>query len=121
MHELSVTEEILNITLEHARRAKANRVLGINLVVGDLTGLAGESIQFYFDLLSKDTEAEKACLSITRVPARARCKQCQEEFIPEGMEWVCPRCGGIYEEIVSGREFYVESIEVDSANQGEAG
>jgi len=59
MHELSVTEEILKITLEHARRAKADRVLKVHLVVGDLTGFAGESIQFYFDLLSEGTEAER--------------------------------------------------------------
>jgi hydrogenase nickel incorporation protein HypA/HybF len=113
MHELSVTEEILKIALEHARRAKANRVLRINVIVGDLTGFVGESIQFYFDLFSKETEAETASLSITRIPARARCQQCKEEFIPEGMDWVCPRCGGICEEVISGREFYVESIEVE--------
>jgi hydrogenase nickel incorporation protein HypA/HybF len=118
MHELSVTEQILNITLDHARQAKAERVLKVNLVIGDLTGFAGESIQFYFDILSKDTEAEKACLSITHLPARARCKQCQNEFTPEVMNWACPRCGGFIENVISGREFYVESIEVDSKSRG---
>jgi hydrogenase nickel incorporation protein HypA/HybF len=113
MHELSVTEEILKITLEHARRAKADRVLKVHLVVGDLTGFAGESIQFYFDLLSEGTEAEKAALLITRISIRARCQACREEFSPDGMAWACPQCGGSVEEIVSGREFYVESIEVE--------
>jgi Zn finger protein HypA/HybF involved in hydrogenase expression len=29
------------------------------------------------------------------------------------MDWLCPRCGGLVEDVISGREFYVESIEVD--------
>ena len=119
MHELAVTEQVLNITLEQAHRAKAARVLRINLKIGDLTNFVGESIQFYFDIMAKGTMAEKASLSITRVPARARCRQCQGEFTPAGMDWICPRCGGFIEEIVSGREFYVESIEVESENEGE--
>jgi hydrogenase nickel incorporation protein HypA/HybF len=120
MHELSVTEEILKIILDHARQAEANRVRRVNLTVGDLAGFSGESIQFYFDLLSKGTEAERAVLSITRVPTRVRCTACQEEFSPDGMNWACPRCGGWMDEIVSGKEFYIESIEVESRPEGEA-
>jgi hydrogenase nickel incorporation protein HypA/HybF len=113
MHELSVTEQLLDITLEHARKANAQRVLRINLVIGDLSAFVGESIQFYFDILSKGTNAESASLSISRIPARARCRQCQNEFTPKGTDWVCPQCGGFIEEVISGREFYVESIEVE--------
>ena len=113
MHELSVTEEVLRIALEHARQAKAERVLRINLVIGSLTSFAGESIEFYFDILSKGTEAEHASLSISHIPARARCRQCRQEFEPEATDWLCPRCGGGIEEVLSGREFYVESIDVE--------
>jgi hydrogenase nickel incorporation protein HypA/HybF len=113
MHELPVTEQIVGIVLDHARKAKAGRVLKINLVIGELSGFAGESIQFYFDLFSKGTEAEEASLSISRVPARARCQACKQEFNPEGMNWFCPICGGAIEEILGGREFYIESIEVE--------
>jgi hydrogenase nickel incorporation protein HypA/HybF len=113
MHELSATEQLLNLALEHARQAKAERVLKINLVLGDLSSFVGESIQFCFDILSKGTEAEKAFLSISRKPARARCQKCKDEFTPREMNWACPRCGGFIEEVVSGREFYVESIEVE--------
>ena len=113
MHELSVTEQLLAITLEHARKANAERVLAVHLVIGDLSSFVGESIQFYFNILSEGTKAEKASLSMTRIPARVRCKPCQHEFTPEGSNWLCPRCGGLIEEVISGREFYVESIEVE--------
>ncbi len=113
MHELSVTEQLLNIALEHADRANAKRVLKVSVVIGDLTSFVGESIQFYFGLLSEGTRAEKASLSISRVSARVRCRECQNEFAPEKMDWLCPRCGGLIEDVISGREFYVESIEVE--------
>jgi Zn finger protein HypA/HybF involved in hydrogenase expression len=64
-------------------------------------------------MLSKGTEAEKASLSISCIPARARCQQCKKEFHPGGMDWFCPACGGPIEEVMGGREFYVESIEVE--------
>ena len=113
MHELSVTEQLLKIVLDHARKAEAKRVLKINLAIGELTSFVGESIQFYFDMLSRETEAEGASLSISHIPARATCRQCKMEFHPEGMDWSCPACGGPNEEVVGGREFYIESIEVD--------
>ena len=113
MHELPVTEQIVEIVLDHARKAKAERVLKINLVIGELSSFVGESIQFYFDILSKGSQAENASLSIFRIPAKARCQACKKEFNPGGLNWLCPACGGPIEEILGGREFYVESIEVE--------
>lgn len=113
MHELSATEQLLNLTLAHARQARAERVLKINLVLGDLSSFVGESIRFCFDILSKGTDAENALLSISQKPARVRCQKCEDEFTPHERSWACPRCGGFIEEVVSGREFYVESIEVE--------
>jgi len=108
-----VTERIVEIVLDHARRANAKRVIKVNLVIGELSGFVGDSIQFYFDILSQETEAEKASLSISRIPARAKCQRCKQEFQPGGMDWLCPECGGPIEEVMGGREFYVESIEVE--------
>ena len=113
MHELSVTEELLKLTLKHAEKAGARRVLKVSLVIGELTGFMEESIRFYFDILAEETIAHKALLAVSRVPARARCGKCRTEFTPKQTDWLCPACGGLIEEIVSGREFLVESIEIE--------
>ncbi len=113
MHELSITQNVLNIVIEHAKRAKAQRVKVINLVVGDLTGFVDDSIQFYFDMLSPDTLAEGAQLVIQRIPARVRCRACGEEFILRDFNWACPKCFAIGGDVLCGREFMVESIEVE--------
>ena len=68
MHELSVTESILNIVLKHAQENGAEKVLTIGLKIGELSELVGECIQHYFDYLSKGTIAEGAVLEIERAP-----------------------------------------------------
>ena len=114
MHELSVTQSILDIALRHAERANARRILGINLVIGDLTGFVDDSIQFYFDFLSQETLAQGAQLNFERIAPRARCHACGAEYAPpDSRLWVCPECEALGGEVVAGREFSVASIEVE--------
>ncbi|MBI4758025.1 MAG: hydrogenase maturation nickel metallochaperone HypA [Chloroflexi bacterium] len=117
MHELPVTENILAIALEEAARVHASKVTAINLVVGDMASIVDDSVQFYFDFLSKDTPAAGAALNFRRVPPQLRCGECDQHFdfrmeeLEQGL--ACPHCGGSRLEMVSGTEFYVESIDVD--------
>jgi len=120
MHELAITEEILRIAVSHAERVGAKRITGINLVVGDLSSVVDDSVQFYFDFLCPDTIAEGGKLHFRRISTRLRCRQCGLEFGPQGMEWHCPRCQALGGEVIAGQEFYVESIEVEeSYGQGQ--
>jgi len=114
MHEMAVTESILGIVVRHARRAGARRVVGINLVIGDLTGFIDESIQFYFDFLSRETVAHGAELRFQRVAARVRCPACGTEYEPPRARlWACPDCQTPGGQVTAGREFSVASIEVE--------
>ncbi|MFC2013608.1 hydrogenase maturation nickel metallochaperone HypA [Chloroflexota bacterium] len=73
MHELSVTQSILDIALEKAEEAQASRVIRINLVIGELSSIIDDCIQFYFDFLSSDSMANGATLSFTRIPIQVCC------------------------------------------------
>ncbi|HQE93201.1 MAG TPA: hydrogenase maturation nickel metallochaperone HypA [Anaerolineae bacterium] len=112
MHELSITEDILRIVSEHAQKAGATRVTRINLVIGDLTSFIDDSIQFYFGVLSTGTPAAGALLHFQRIKTRFRCRQCGQEFEPEDRNWMCPACGALGGDVIAGKEFYVDSIEV---------
>lgn len=114
MHELSITQSILDIALRHAEKAGARRILAVNLVIGDLTGFLDESIQFYFDFLTKDTLAQDARLNIERITARARCRSCGVDYTPPDHRlWSCPECEALGGEITAGKEFSVSSIEIE--------
>jgi hydrogenase nickel incorporation protein HypA/HybF len=112
MHEMAVTEDILRIVKEHAERGGAAEVTDIYLVVGELASFVDDSIQFYFDLLAPGTVAEGAKLHFQRVHTRFRCRNCEHEFEPAERDWLCPECHALGGEVIAGKEFYVESIEV---------
>jgi hydrogenase nickel incorporation protein HypA/HybF len=114
MHELAVTQSILDIALRHADQAGARSILAINLIIGDLTGFVDDSIQFYFDFLTKDTPAQGAQLHFERIASRVRCHVCEAEYAPpDSRLWTCPECDALGGEIVAGREFSVASIEIE--------
>jgi hydrogenase nickel incorporation protein HypA/HybF len=113
MHELGVTENIVNIALAKAGEAQTNNVIKINVVIGELSGFVPDCIQFYFDTLSKDTIAQGAALHFETVPAELRCRNCSAVFRPQDTIWSCPKCGSQSVEIFKGRELYIESLEVE--------
>ncbi len=113
MHELSITQSILSIALEQANAVQANKITKINLTIGELSGIVDECVEFYFELLSKDTIAAGASLCFDRPPTRVRCRNCDTIFSPDNLDWACPNCQEQQIEIISGRECYVSSIEVE--------
>ena len=112
MHELSVVESMVSIVLRHAALNKANGVTRINMVLGEMSTVMEEPVRFYFDMIAKETVAEGAELSFRRTPLVARCRKCGEEFDVVEYDFTCTGCGGDQTEIISGREFQVESIAI---------
>ena len=115
MHELSVTQSILEISLEYAQKNQANHIVAIHLQVGEVTDFDDEWIQRYFDFVSKGTIAEGAKLRITRNPGKLQCHGCSFVFPLDRSTWnsQCPSCQSKDTELISGREFRVESLEVE--------
>ncbi|MDD5189888.1 MAG: hydrogenase maturation nickel metallochaperone HypA [Dehalococcoidales bacterium] len=113
MHELAITQSLFEIVLEHARQAKAKKVKSVNLVIGEMTGVVGDSVQFYLGILSKDTMAAGLKANIRMAPPQATCRACGKTFIVPEMAWRCPDCGSTELEVNGGKELFVESIEVE--------
>ena len=113
MHELSVTENILEITLRHASEANASRVTDINLKIGRLSSIVDDSIQFYWDFVSENTICAGAKLHFDRVPARLLCLNCGHEYTLESDLEPCPHCQSAQVRVIAGEEFHVESIEIE--------
>ncbi|MDD5287922.1 MAG: hydrogenase maturation nickel metallochaperone HypA [Dehalococcoidales bacterium] len=113
MHELAITQSMFEIVLKHAEQAQAKKVTKINLVIGEMTGVVSESVQFYLDFLTRGTIAEGASVSLLMVKPRAQCCTCKQAFEISEFDWTCPNCKGNSIEIIAGKELFVESIEVD--------
>jgi hydrogenase nickel incorporation protein HypA/HybF len=112
MHELAITEDMLSLVLSEARKHDAQKVNRVQLRIGEMTGIVGDSVRFYFEQISKDTIAEGAILSFDFVPAAARCRDCGHQFDIADFVWSCPKCHSLNIDIVAGNELYLESLEV---------
>ena len=113
MHELSVVESMVAVVLKHAEMNKASKVTKINLVLGEASTVMEEPVRFYFELLEKDTIAEGAELTFRRPALTSKCKDCGNEFKVIDFDFICPKCSSPETEITAGREFQVESIEIE--------
>ena len=115
MHELQITERILDVVLKHARGQQVSKVVRVHLRIGALSDLEDEWIQHYFDYLSRGTVAENAQLAIKRSGAMLSCRSCGRRFEVTREELGdarCPDCGEKGLELVAGREYLIENMEV---------
>jgi len=85
MHELSITQSILDQALAVANENKAQKIKKIKLKVGEGTAIVPDCVQFYFDSIKKDTIAEKSILEIEIIPVKFRCPKCKKEIISPGL------------------------------------
>ncbi|NWG05647.1 MAG: hydrogenase maturation nickel metallochaperone HypA [Chloroflexi bacterium] len=113
MHELAVTQSILDISLRHAGEAGAKRITDINLVIGQFSSIVDDSVQFYWDIIAKETIAQGARLHFNRIPGEMTCNACGHTFRPTDETFECPACSSVTVRITKGEEFRVESIDVE--------
>jgi hydrogenase nickel incorporation protein HypA/HybF len=115
MHELPVTQSILDTVLDYARENGVEKVLRIRLTIGALNDFKREWIQRYFDYLSRETPAEGAQIVIRRVEPAFHCSGCEHTFDVDlgSVDRVrCPLCGGEEVHLERGREFFITDMEV---------
>jgi len=113
MHELAVTQSILEIALRNAEQADAKRVVQINLVIGKFSSVVDDSVQFYWDMIAEGTIAQGARLNFTRIPAELTCRDCGHAFEPDNQIFECPQCLSPRVRISKGEEMRVESIDIE--------
>ena len=120
MHELAITQSILDIALKAAAAQNAARIRAIRLKIGAFSGVVPECVQMYLDVLAKGIDIRigarlpRGRRSRPRtVPLRVQCRACGATGEIDRRHVACPACGSVDLHRLSGREFYVDSIEVD--------
>lgn len=114
MHELPIARSVLSIALRHAEKENATKITDLYLVIGDLSSIVDESIQFYWDIISKNTIAHGATLHFERIPTRMVCFECGQTYYPEPETLACPHCKSTLVQVAGGDEFRLESISVET-------
>jgi len=117
MHESTLAMNILEIVVDQAARAQAPAVHRVDLCVGEYAGVEATTLASCFAMLAEGTLAEKATLEIERIPATGTCNRCGAAASRQGRLFRCPVCEASTVRLVTGRELYVKSIEVENPFQ----
>ena len=124
MHEVSVVSDIVSAILKELEKYKVVRVEEVTLVVGEMTSLGDEQLEFAYEIVTKDTPLEGSKLVIEHEKIWVRCKECDymgevrmlesdygEHTIPV---LACPECNGRVT-VVKGQTCKVKNLKIVEA------
>ncbi len=109
MHEMSITQGIIDLCLQHAG---GRRIKSLEVEIGELSSVVPDAVEFCFEACSRDTLLEDAVLVITRIPGKGLCQECGAETHLTELFAACGVCGSCQVRITAGEELRVKEIEV---------
>jgi len=118
MHETDMTKALI-ITVQdwYESQPEKLKIEKIHLIVGKFTCVEPVSLQFAFEVQTRNTFLDQVELVIKDIPLIAYCHTCQEEYQPEiGSQYFCSTCRSPMDDIRSGRELKIDHIEYSLIN-----
>lgn len=120
MHELAVTQRLLDLALARAEASRAVRISAVHLQLGELTGLAPECVSQYWFQLSRGTPAEGSEIVFRLVPAVLICPACQGlTELYAGRQSGCSHCGAQELKLHAGYQVILVELDVILAEENE--
>ncbi len=96
MHELGITQGIIDRAREAAVANGARKVAGLYVAMTPAADFTQESIEMYFEMLTSEDEFFKgAVLYFEHRPIAATCLNCSDEFSTDAPQPICPQCGSL--------------------------
>jgi len=113
MHELSIAQSIIQIVENSLPNKNENKVNSVHLLIGKLSGIEIDALQFAYSVLKNNTFLNNSELKIEITNGQAKCLTCNTSFEMNKYGIPCPECGGYVIEILQGKEMKVLKINID--------
>jgi hydrogenase nickel incorporation protein HypA/HybF len=115
MHEFSICEGIVRAAVDEMSRhgARSGSLRKTRIVVGALHQVVPANLEFAYEVLTRDTPASGSSLEIRPVPVTAKCPACGWTGSIQSPLFVCGACNSGEIELITGRELYVENLEIE--------
>jgi len=121
VHEVSVMASIVDAVLEELKRHDVESVEEVHMVIGEITFLGRDQLEFAYEVVTRGTILEGSRLVISEEKVEVRCRSCGYvggvDYVSGG-GWdhsipnlACPRCGGGVE-VTKGKSCAVSSLKV---------
>lgn len=115
MHEMGLMEDAIQIVSEDAEKHGFRNIDSVTLIVGDLSNVLPDALQFAFEAIKRSGESPllsaQTRLDLVRERGRAKCTVCEIEYEPTQYLAICPECGMPFGVLLSGETFKIESYE----------
>jgi hydrogenase nickel incorporation protein HypA/HybF len=108
MHELGITQEVVEIVCQRAGAARVQRIV---LHIGKLSAVLPDAVRFCFPVCAEGTAAEGAELEIIEPVGQGRCRACGAHVPLERPLGQCG-CGSTDLEWLSGDEIRITAMEL---------
>lgn len=109
MHELAITQNLIEIARQHCEGCPVTRV---RLEIGKLAGVMIDAIRFGFEVCCRDTPLEGCTLEIIEIEGRGHCEQCGLETEIDSLFASCPQCDQTPMRVIAGEELTIKEMEV---------
>ncbi len=118
MHELSLIASVVDSVIESLEAHPGARVIEVRLRVGALAAVVEDSLQFCYELATRDTPLEGSRLVMKIVQVTVHCAACGKDGELESLQsFRCPHCGELTGDVRAGREMEIEAIEIEDAEE----
>lgn len=125
MHDLSLATQIQRTVLQAAQHHQVDKVLEVDIEIGELSLFNPDQVEFWLHQLFRDTIADGATISVETTPTRIKCAHCGYEGaveVPKDPEFHifmpavrCPRCESSEVTVQSGRDIVIKNLRVQKS------
>lgn len=113
MHELAISQALIQQVAELAIEKSATGVSDIYVSIGPLSGVESALLQRAFPIAAAGTVANGAELHIETLPVKVHCAACDVESLVATNRLLCSECGGWQTKVVSGDELLLTRVELE--------
>jgi len=110
MHELSIVASMVDTVEKIMEEQKLTVVDTIVLQIGELSGIVPEFVEQCFPMATYRSPLKDAKLKLEMVPGNGKCQLCKGVYHVGDNRGVCPFCGSVYYDVVSGSEFVIKEL-----------
>lgn len=116
MHELSIVQALIEqVGAEVEKAGQSGRVIGLDVVVGRLSGVHVDALRLAFELLTPQTLVAGAALRIEERAAELHCHACGARQPTAELVLSCPICASPQITLEGGQDLLLQSIELADA------
>lgn len=113
MHELGIVYSIAQTVEEFAKENGVKKIDTIVLEVGAIASVVPDYLmECYPAAIDENELLHDTKLRIDIAPAYVKCRECGEIYDVVKADRICPKCGKMDYEILSGTEFFIKEIVV---------